>query len=128
MRSLLHLDRYRMRTADILAAHGNFGDEYNGMFLMPSPMDKRAMKILASNGEGWDHVSVSRMDRIPYWTEMNYVKDLFFYEEEVVMQLHVPKAMHVNYHPRCLHLWRPQNVVIPLPPTEMTGPLGVSMA
>lgn len=67
---------------------------------------------------------MSLKNRCPNWFEMDYVKDLFWAEEETVMQLHVPKSEHINCHPHCLHLWRPLGVKIPLPPGEMVGPRG----
>jgi hypothetical protein len=39
---------------------------------------------------------------------MAFVKRLFFRDDETAMQLHVPASDHVNQHPYCLHLWRPQ--------------------
>jgi hypothetical protein len=66
------------------------------------------LAIIASNGMGWDHVSVSRADRCPTWDEMELVKRLFFKDDECAMQLHVPPSDHINCHPNCLHLWRPQ--------------------
>lgn len=65
---------------------------------------------------GWEHVSVSAR-RTPNWGEMCWVKDLFWNEDEVVIQLHPAKANYVNCHPNCLHLWRPLDAEIPLPPT-----------
>jgi len=79
------------------------------------------LRVLASNGEGWDHVSVSLADRTPTWAEMEFVKRLFFEEDEVAMQLHVPPKDHVNNHPFCLHLWRPHGGVIPRPPASLVG-------
>lgn len=75
--------------------------------------------IIASSADGWDHVSVSTDKRTPTWAEMDYVKQLFFYKHEVVMQLHVATENHINIHPYCLHMWRPVHAEIPLPPTEM---------
>ena len=75
-----------------------------------------------SFGFGWDHVSVSAKNRTPTWAELEYVRKLFFKPHETVMQLHVPESDHVNCHPFCLHLWRPQNEKIPRPPEWMVGP------
>jgi hypothetical protein len=115
MRDLHVLDAYRM---DVTAIHGWNGDGTCGAFKMPSPIDKAPLMIQASSEGGWDHVSVSRTNRCPNWIEMDYVRKLFFRDEETVMQLHVPRNDHVNLHPNCLHLWRPQNFKIPLPPKE----------
>ena len=72
--------------------------------------------IIASWGLGWDHVSVSLPDRTPTWAEMSYVRRVFFHDHEVVMQLHPATGDHINVHDHCLHLWRPQEATIPLPP------------
>lgn len=79
------------------------------------------LRIIASNGMGWDHVSVSLPTRCPTWEEMCYVKSLFFDEEECVMQLHPPRSQWINNHPYCLHLWRPQSQDIPRPPSITVG-------
>jgi hypothetical protein len=72
--------------------------------------------VIASNGLGWEHVSVSLKNRCPNWKEMSFVKDLFWDEDQVVMQLHPAKKNHINIHDHCLHLWRPIDETIPLPP------------
>ena len=77
--------------------------------------------VIASTGFGWDHVSVSTRTRCPTWGEMEYVKRMFFEDHETAMQLHVPPSDHVNCHPYCLHLWRPQEFEIPRPPPEFVG-------
>lgn len=74
--------------------------------------------VIASIGGGWDHVSVSHERRCPTWREMCKIKDMFFDEEDTVLQIHPPKSTYVNDHPRCLHLWRNQNAEIELPPVE----------
>ena len=80
------------------------------------------LRIIASWGGGWDHVSVSLKNRCPTWDEMALVKRVFFRADECVMQLHPPEANYVNHHPFCLHLWRPQNEKIPQPPSAFVGP------
>lgn len=119
MRNLAHLIRYRR----LLESIGEIGDDYNGAFVIPSPIDKRALRIIASCGFGWDHVSVSLISRCPTWSEMSYIKKLFFKDDETAMQLHVPVSDHISYHPYCLHLWRPYDVEIPRPPGYMVGPV-----
>ena len=46
------------------------------------------------------------------------VKDLFWGEEETVLQFHPRKSEYVNAHPRCLHLWKQVGVDVKLPPKE----------
>lgn len=122
MRALGLLEIYRVKTNDIKELYGSFGDDGNGVFALKSPIDGAELFVIASDGEGWDHVSVSREGRIPRWEEMSYVKDLFFRDHETAMQLHVPESDHVNFHSNCLHLWRPQDVEIPRPPSHFVGP------
>lgn len=120
MRDLRELDRYRDR-AGAIAWAGWAGDETCGMFTVPSPTDGRDLKVIAASGEGWDHVSVSRPTRCPNWPEMEHVKRLFFLDDETAMQLHVPTSQHISIHPYCLHIWRPHEGSIPLPPAYMVG-------
>lgn len=122
MRNLSLLDIYRYSGPDIMALWGWAGDETCGCFHLPSPVDQAPMRVIASSEGGWDHVSVSRRNRCPNWTEMEHVKRLFFRDDETAMQLHVPPADHINCHPYCLHLWRPQGIEIPRPPAIMVGP------
>jgi hypothetical protein len=118
VRNLRLLDEYRVHSS----FHGWDGDETCGAFILPSPIDGQNLAVVASSGEGWDHVSVSRRNRCPNWPEMEYVRKRFFKDDETVMQLHVPESDHINCHPNCLHLWRPHRVEIPRPPAWMVGP------
>lgn len=111
-----------LRDAEWEARFGGPGDEGNGCFKVKSPIDNGELRVLASSGMGWDHVSVSRANRCPNWPEMEHVKHLFFRDNETAMQLHVPPSDHINCHPHCLHLWRPQDAEIPRPPGFMVGP------
>ena len=49
---------------------------------------------------------------------MEFVKRKFFEDNETAMQLHVAIADHINMHPYTLHLWRPHNAEIPMPPKD----------
>ena len=119
MRNLKQLDAHRVTNGHVVEFYGSVGDQRNGVFTMPSPVDKATLVIIAASGDGWDHVSVSRKNRCPNWQEMEYVKRRFFGDDETAMQLHVPAVEHINYHPHCLHLWRPLDREIPQPPAYM---------
>ena len=122
MRNLHLLDHYRIIDPKMLQwTKGWAGDETVGAFLVKSRVDGKPLRVIASNGEGWDHVSVSRAKRCPNWDEMEHVAMMFFEETEIAMQLHVPASEHVNNHPYCLHWWRPHNLAIPQPPAIMVG-------
>jgi hypothetical protein len=118
MRDLTTLDNCRQRDGRILEIYGSYGDETCGVFNVACPSSGRSLHCIASSGENWDHVSVSVSNRCPNWPEMEYVKRLFFNDDETAMQLHVPPVDHINHHPNTLHIWRPQRQEIPLPPKE----------
>jgi hypothetical protein len=115
VKNLHELDHLRVTDPWVVRMYGSTGDGTAGVFRM------KHLAIIASNGEGWDHVSVSLPDRTPTWAEMEAVKRAFFEDHEVAMQLHVPPKDHISVHPHCLHLWRPHGVEIPLPPKGMVG-------
>lgn len=103
-------------------------DGANGAFMMMGPTGAE-LRIIVSNGvhpdaQGWEHVSVScsAMNRCPNWTEMCFVKDLFWDGEETVIQFHPPKSEYVNHHPRTLHLWRHPQRPVETPPSILVGP------
>jgi len=81
----------------------------------------RALLVIFSDGAGWEHVSVSTPSRSPNWTEMCFVKSLFWAPDDVVIQFHPAESQYVNNHPHCLHLWRPIGVTIPMPPSYLVG-------
>jgi len=85
--------------------------------------------IQASDGMGWEHVSVSLplSERTPSWEEMCYVKDLFWDVDDVVIQFHPSKKDYVNNHPRCLHLWRPTEHEVKTPPPGLVGIKGYEL-
>lgn len=101
----------------------------NGAFELPSRVSSaRQLFLVASDGLGWEHVSVSvRRTRggtsTPVWDEMCQVKTLFWDAEDVVVQFHPAKSAYVNFHPHTLHLWRPIDATIPTPPASLVGPI-----
>lgn len=90
-----------------------------GAFRFSSPIDKAPLMVIASFGMGWDHVSISRKNRCPNWPEMCFIKDIFFEDDEVVIQYHPKKTEYVNDHNNCLHLWKPHNIELPMPDVIM---------
>lgn len=97
-----------------------------GAFILKSPETGQDMRVVATSFLGWDHVSISlgqphECNRCPTWGEMDYVKRLLFHPDEAVMQIHPVESKHVSIHDYCLHLWRPHNVEIPLPPPELVA-------
>jgi hypothetical protein len=118
---------------------GPFGTEPgspNGMFGIHNGPSGRPLLIVASDGiepgepdelQGWEHVSVSihtqqarNKGMLPNWIEMSYVKQLFWDDEDCVVQFHPPKSDHVNNMP-VLHLWCWTRGVFPRPPSLLVG-------
>lgn len=123
MEDLNKLNQLRDRQFE-RSMYGYEGDAGNGVFRLRyvKPGVNVLLAVVASDGDGCDHVSVSHKSRCPKWDEMEYVKRLFFRPHETAMQLHVPAADHINCCKNCLHLWRPQNQEIPRPPAIMVRP------
>ena len=89
LRNLNALNKYRI----VLPIPGGEGDAGNGLFQFGP------CRVVASNQDGWDHVSVSLPNRCPTWSEMESVRNMFFTEDAVVMQLSVARSDHINLHP-----------------------------
>jgi hypothetical protein len=118
-----HLHRYKVDGPN---------DMIDGRYHIPHPkISGYVMLVIASTGMGWDHVSVSLWDcrgknpkaveRCPTWDDMCYLKNLFFNKDETVIQYHPPEASYVNNHKYCLHLWRSQEIEIPVPERILVG-------
>lgn len=96
-----------------------------GFYRLPSCEPGWWLVFILSNGLGWEHVSVravrasakgTLVSRIPTWKEMCLVKAACWPDDDCVMQLHPPRRDYVNVHPDVLHLWRPLDASIPMPP------------
>ena len=122
-------DKYRIRNGVYRsdASNGN-----NGAFFVPNRAARQhalstrehssvPLKVIASDGEGWEHVSVSLPTRCPTWAEMAFIKSVFWDADDCVVQFHPPESEYVNNHPFCLHLWRPIGRQIPTPPSLLVG-------
>lgn len=121
-------NKYRLRSG-ASGSDDSLGN--NGAFFVSNGVGKAPLKVIASDGLlvpgeapelfGWEHVSVSLPDRCPTWAEMCRIKELFWDDEDIVIQFHPPRSQYVNNHPYCLHLWRPLRTAIPLPPSILVG-------
>lgn len=103
----------------------NPSDGFMGAFMFPLAGVPQRVCVIASDEMGWQHVSVSfgnRSVKTPSWEIMSRVKELFWEEDDVVIQFHPAKKDHINNHPGCLHLWRcTDGREQPLPPAIMVG-------
>ena len=122
MKDLRDLDRWRIKNSHA-ADERNHPEiaKVSGAFSFKLSADGDSFVVVASAGDGWDHVSVSCPYRCPTWAEMDTIKRFFFKPDEVAMQLHVAETDHISVHPYTLHLWRPHGTkrAIPLRPKEL---------
>ena len=117
MRKLKHLKKNRIHCPDV---ENLMDGDFLGAYLLRLRGSALEFLVLASVHDGeWEHVSVSTESRCPRWGEMQQIKELFFEDDEAVMQLHPPQKDYVNSHPYCLHMWRPIKARIPLPDVNM---------
>jgi len=116
MLNTLKVEQFRL-TRGPYGSDASYGA--NGVFYVKH--QGKALKVVISDELGWEHVSVSST-KIPTWGDMCFVKDLFWEDEDTVVQYHPAKSEYVNYHPNCLHLWRCTITTIPVPPSFMVGP------
>lgn len=118
------LNKHRLRNAGPFSTTD--ADGFNGAFFFRIAGEAKPVRVIASDSFGWQHVSVSQGDTeadIPSWDVMCKVKDLFWDDEDVVIQIHPKKSEYVNYHPAVLHLWRcTDGRQQPTPPTILVGP------
>jgi hypothetical protein len=96
-------------------------DGFNGFFSLL--INGLKIKVIASDGEGWRHVSVSidNSEMTPSWSVMCQVKDLFWEPEDWVVQFHPAQSQYVNNHPGVLHLWQCTKEKFPQPDRLMVG-------
>lgn len=110
-------NQYRVRTGR-MGSDDSIGN--NGAFIVPLRHGQH-VQVIAGDGLGWEHVSVSRRDRCPTWGEMCQIKAMFWDAEDCVVQYHPPESDYINNHPNCLHLWRPIGVELPRPDWLLVG-------
>lgn len=121
MKDLRQLNKYRNIAKQKQIMPDGLRRSLAGFFEIPLNSEETAL-VIADNGVSsseWEHVSVSTSARCLTWEEMCKIKDLFFNDDEVVIQIHPAKKNNVNIHNFCLHLWKPKSKNIPLPPSYL---------
>lgn len=120
MRDLRMLNKWRHKGLEAAIGRNDDPSKKGAFFFKPkNRRDNLMLRVIASAGDDWDHVSVSTESRCPTWEEMAEIKRLFFNDDECAVEYHVPTADHINVHPYTLHLWRPVKEVLPRPPGWM---------
>ena len=111
-------EQFRVRDG-LMASDESFGN--NGAFIIG--FEHYQFFVIASDELGWEHISISldNKKRTPSWKEMCFFKYLFWGDDEAVIQIHPPKSEYVNNHDYCLHLWKPKDYELKLPPSFLVG-------
>ena len=112
LEKLMKANRWRLRTGE-MGSDETAG--WNGAFMVP--LEGEVWQVILSDGMGWKHLSITNAQKrvVPTWNIMCRVKDLFYADEDWVVQFHPAKADYVNDHPYVLHLWMPLNDPLPKP-------------
>jgi hypothetical protein len=118
---MFKVPEYYRLTKGKMASNKTFGN--NGAFRIPYAKHNLTIQAIASDGLGWEHVSVTTpgRKRVPTWEEMCHVKQLFWDPEDVVVQYHPAKEDYVNMHKYCLHLWRQTDQPMQVPESILVG-------
>jgi len=101
--------------------YGNTG--MSGAFAVVGPKGQ-TLRIISSEGDAeypWEHISISLEHRCSNWPEMQFVKEMFWDDDECVVQFHPTKDNYVNNHPYVLHMWKYLNAAFPVPPSILVG-------
>ena len=65
-------------------------NNFDGMFIL----DKAKRRtLIISWGGGWEHFSVNDMRETPSWEDMCEYKELFWKDDECVVQFHPPRSL-----------------------------------
>ena len=62
-------------------------------------------RSVMKNGSEWHHISLSRPDRLPSWSDVAKVKEDFLGTGGDAIHVIPKKRDHVNVHQYCLHIW-----------------------
>ena len=105
MKDLSYLNMYRDKSWD---NDPSMDKTQNGVF--DFVVDGQHCFVIATNGEGWDHISVScPYNVLPTWDMMEKIKRRFFNDVDFAVEYHPKKEDYVNNVENCLHLWLPNN-------------------
>lgn len=116
MKNLRSLDQNRVYMPEF--NDPNLDKSKNGMFEFM--INKDLYFVVASECDGWQHVSISNMNlnKMPTWDVLEYIKNKFFHADEFTVEFHPKKADYINNVENCLHMWAPVDKTLPYPDME----------
>lgn len=86
--------------------------------------------VIWSYAGGWEHVSMNDKRVTPTWEDMCELKNIFWRDDEVVVQYHPAESDYVNNLKHCLHLWKPieqYSGKLPVPDSFLVGIKGIEL-
>lgn len=84
-------------------------------------INNKWLNFIFSYQMGWEHLSVSTPSKTPTWEQMCMMKDIFWNKDEACVEYHPKEEDYVNNHKYCLHIWKPTEVELPIPPSFLVG-------
>ena len=75
-------------------------------FLIPTVTEIATISAINFRDDDFEHVLLNPKNRLPTYEEMANLKDIFWDQNEVTMQVHPAKSQYVNIEKYALHLWR----------------------
>lgn len=79
-------------------------------YLIPTITAKATISAINFKDDDFEHVMLNPKHRLPTYEEMVSLKDIFWEQNEVAMQVHPAKSQYVNIEKYTLHLWRHRGI------------------
>lgn len=75
-------------------------------FLIPAVSATATISAIDFKDDDFEHVLLNPKNRLPTYEEMANLKDIFWNQNEVTIQVHPSKSEYINIENYTLHLWR----------------------
>jgi len=113
-------EKYRVKTGTFKSSQ----ESGNNGFFEIKINNQLTFRVIASDGYGWEHVSISliKSNALPTWADMCLIKNIFWSKNDTVIQYHPAEKDYINLEENTLHLWRPTRQALPTPPSYLIGP------
>ncbi|MDE5860853.1 MAG: hypothetical protein K2H28_01515 [Ruminococcus sp.] len=80
---------------------------------------RKRIFFTAKWNDNWEQVYISRVSNRPKWDELCETKEIFWNDDECVIQYIPSESMHKDKYNNCLYLWKSVSVEIPIPPETL---------
>lgn len=111
--------REEIRKTTNLIIEAESDDGFGGKYY--DKINNKWLNFIFSHQLGWEHLSVSMLSKTPNWEQMCMMKDIFWGKDEACVEYHPKEEDYVNNHKHCLHIWKPTESELPIPPSFLVG-------